>query len=65
MKHFEWMVIHRIDKEGIWFTGTTTGMKYVFRWNPIKVIIGWIRNGMYFGLPPMHIKHLKYFNDNN
>lgn len=56
---FDWMVIDHIDKQGIWFTSTRKGIKYVFFWNPFRLISGWLTNGVYIGFPPLHIKHIK------
>ena len=59
MIHFEWMVIDHVDKYGLWFRGTVTGTSYVFWWNPIRVIRGWLADGIYFGLFPMHKNHIR------
>ena len=56
---FDWMVIDHIDKTGIYFKSTMKGIKYVFFFNPIKMISRWLTGGIYIGLPPLHIKHIK------
>ena len=53
------MVIDHIDKNGIYFKSTRKGIKYVFFWNPIKLILSWLTGGIYVGLPPLHVRHIK------
>lgn len=59
MKHFNWMVIGDIDKQGIWFYGTKNQQWYVIYWNPIKHIKN-MKNGWSFGLFPFLKKHIKW-----
>ena len=58
---FDWMVIDHIDKQGIWFKSTMKGIRYVFFWNPFRLLKGWLFGGIHMGLPPLHIKHLKHY----
>ena len=53
------MVYDHVDKEGIWWKGSKDGLFYVFYWNPIKLIYGWLKRGLYFGFLPFLTKHLK------
>lgn len=53
------MVIDHIDKTGIYFKSTRKDIKYVFFFNPIKMISSWLTGGIYIGLPPLHVKHIK------
>lgn len=62
---FDWMVIDHIDRQGIWFRSTLKGIRYVFFWNPFKLIKSWLLGGIYVGLPPLHIKHIKKLNYEN
>lgn len=60
MKHFEWMLIDRVDKHGIWFKGTVTGSQYIFYWNPLRTLYLLLTGSAWFGLFPMHVKHIKF-----
>jgi hypothetical protein len=53
------MVYDHVDKEGIWWKGSKDGLFYVFYWNPIKLIYGWLKSGFYFGFLPFLTKHLR------
>lgn len=53
------MVYDHVDKEGIWWKGSKDGLFYVFYWNPIKLIYGWLKRGLYFGFLPFLTKHLR------
>lgn len=59
MRHFDWMVIDRVDRRGLWFIGSKTGVRYVFWWNPLKNILNWLRGGAVFGFFPLLVKHIK------
>ena len=60
MKHFNWMVFDRIDKDGIWFYGTQTHENYVFSWNPIRHIKWLLKYNWTFGFFPLSKKHVKW-----
>lgn len=60
MKHFEWMVFDRIDKDGIWFYGTQTHENYVIFWNPIRHIKWLLKYNWVFGFFPLSKKHIKW-----
>ena len=57
---FKWMVIHHIDRTGIWFKMTDGSGLCVFFWNPLRTlacifgsdnwVVGWF---------PFHTKHIK------
>lgn len=59
MIHFDFMVLDHVSKEGIWFKSTTSCKQYVFWWNPIKLIKGWIFRGIHIGCFPLHKNHIK------
>ena len=58
---FKWMVIHHIDKTGIWFRPTDgTNDLYVFYWNPLRVLNTIFRSPDWtFGWFPFHVNHIK------
>ena len=60
MKNFEWMVIDRLDKRGIWFRGTLTGAQYIFYWNPVRTLRLLLTGNAWFGWFPMHRKHITW-----
>lgn len=60
MIHFDWMVIDHIDKQGIWFKSTRKGIRYIFFYNPFRLLKGWLLGGIHFGCFPLHIKHIKH-----
>ena len=61
MKHFNWMVIEDITREGIIFRGTLTNDIYIFYWNPIRVIKTLLyTNDWSFGWFPLTTKHINW-----
>ena len=57
---FKWMVIHHIDKTGIWFRSTQGDGLYVFYWNPLRVLHTiFCSTDWALGWYPFHVNHLK------
>lgn len=53
------MVFDHIDKEGIWWKGSKDHTMYVFYWNPLKAIVGWLQRGLFFGFLPFKSTHIR------
>jgi hypothetical protein len=53
------MVFDHIDKEGMWWKGSKDHTMYVFYWNPLKAIVGWLQHGLFFGFLPFKSTHIR------
>ena len=58
--HFEPMVYDHVDKRGIYWRGSKTGLLYIFYWNPIMWLHTLLCKDCYFGFLPFKTKHIKY-----